>query len=45
LWFCFFSTPADHFTLKVDWVRKDIHVRSPCCLYSRSLSVALASHM
>jgi len=43
----FFSTPVDHFTLKVDWVRKDIHVRSssPCCLCSRSLSVALASHM
>ena len=47
LWFCFFSTPVDHFTLKVDWVSKDIHVRSssPCCLYSRSLSVTLASHM
>ncbi len=47
LLFSFFSAPVDHFTLKVDWVRKDIHVRSssPCCLYSRSLSFALASHM
>jgi hypothetical protein len=47
LWFCFLSTPVDHFTLKVDWVRKDNHVRSssPCCLYSSSLSAALASHM